>query len=348
MAHANTLVSIIVPVFNVKPYLVRCVDSLLAQTYSNLEIILVDDGSTDGSGRICDLYANSDPRVRVIHKGNGGVSSARNKGIEVCKGQFVSFVDSDDWVASDFIGVLMSNLATFDADISSCGIQRVSGERDSNVVQSRRAPGPSVMGNVEATKGAIMDTWLFFSVCNRLYKRSLIDATRFSTRMTFAEDQYFNFCTYFRARYSVHDPVARYFYAYRPTSSIATRDRLNEDRLYMIKKMREIVTDAEGGQDLRRIVDAREVMDYIQLLVEIARRPGLDRSGAKQHAYFENLRTLALGNLDNSALGWKFRLSLLLALTNGHFLSAFLILYVRLERVGDWVRRKAQLEESGG
>lgn len=92
------LISVIVPVYKVEAYLGRCVDSLLAQTYGNLDIILVDDGSPDGSGAICDAYAARDPRVRVIHKENGGLSSARNAGIDVARGEYLGFVDSDDWV----------------------------------------------------------------------------------------------------------------------------------------------------------------------------------------------------------------------------------------------------------
>ena len=92
------LISVIVPVYKVEDYLGRCVDSLLNQTYENLEIILVDDGSPDGSGKICDAYAERDGRVRVIHKENGGLSSARNAGLDIAGGEYVGFVDSDDWM----------------------------------------------------------------------------------------------------------------------------------------------------------------------------------------------------------------------------------------------------------
>ena len=90
------LISVIVPVYNVKQYLRRCVDSILKQTYENIEIVLIDDGSTDESGAICDRYAQKDVRVKVIHKENGGVSSARNEGLKYIKGKYVNFLDSDD------------------------------------------------------------------------------------------------------------------------------------------------------------------------------------------------------------------------------------------------------------
>ena len=99
-------ISIIVPVYKVEKYLKKCVDSILAQTFSDFELILVDDGSPDNSGRICDDYAKKDARVRVVHKQNGGLSSARNAGIEVAKGKYLGFVDSDDYIAEDMYELL--------------------------------------------------------------------------------------------------------------------------------------------------------------------------------------------------------------------------------------------------
>lgn len=105
---SNPLISVIVPVYRVEEYLSRCVDSLLNQTYDNLEVILVDDGSPDGSGAICDAYAARDPRVRVLHKENGGLSSARNAGLDVARGAYIGFVDSDDWVEPETYGQMLA------------------------------------------------------------------------------------------------------------------------------------------------------------------------------------------------------------------------------------------------
>ena len=95
-------ISVIIPVYNVEKYLKRCLDSVINQTYKNLEIILVDDGSTDNSGKICDEYAKNDKRIIVIHKENGGVSVARNIGLDICTGDYVNFIDSDDWIDLKF------------------------------------------------------------------------------------------------------------------------------------------------------------------------------------------------------------------------------------------------------
>lgn len=98
MSRNDSLISIIVPVYNVENYLCRCVDSLLNQTYHNLEIILVDDGSPDRCGEMCDEYVKKDKRVKVIHQSNGGLSDARNKALDIAKGDYLMFVDSDDWI----------------------------------------------------------------------------------------------------------------------------------------------------------------------------------------------------------------------------------------------------------
>lgn len=112
------LISVIVPVYKVEPYLRKCVDSILAQTYTNLEVILVDDGSPDNCGAICDEYAAKDVRVKVIHKENGGQGSARNRGLDIATGKYIAFVDSDDWIDPDMYESLRNLLLQYDAEIA--------------------------------------------------------------------------------------------------------------------------------------------------------------------------------------------------------------------------------------
>lgn len=120
------LITIVVPVYNVEKYLKKCIDSLLMQTYSNLEIILVDDGSTDHCGEICDNYSKIDKRIVVIHKENGGLSDARNVAIDICKGKYITFIDSDDYVEKDYVEYLYTLLITNNSDISICEYKYVS------------------------------------------------------------------------------------------------------------------------------------------------------------------------------------------------------------------------------
>lgn len=117
-ASKKPLISVIIPVYNVAPYLLRCLDSVVSQSYKKLEIIVVDDGSTDESGEICDTYAKNDKRIRVIHKKNGGLSDARNKGIVIANGEFITFIDSDDYVEKNHIETLIFNQCKYNSDIA--------------------------------------------------------------------------------------------------------------------------------------------------------------------------------------------------------------------------------------
>lgn len=118
----SDLISVIVPIYKVEEYLARCVESLINQTYKNLEIILVDDGSPDSCPEICDEYANKDNRIKVVHKKNGGLSDARNAGMQMATGEYISFIDSDDYVSLDFIEVLYSTMISQDSDIVECSV----------------------------------------------------------------------------------------------------------------------------------------------------------------------------------------------------------------------------------
>ncbi len=124
----NPRISVIVPVYNVEQYLPRCVESILAQTYENLEILLVDDGTKDNSGAICDAYARQDARVKAIHKKNGGLSSARNAGIDAATGEYLSFVDSDDWIEPDMYEKMMALMEKYSVRLVCAGRWDVSSE----------------------------------------------------------------------------------------------------------------------------------------------------------------------------------------------------------------------------
>ena len=125
MSRNDSLISIIVPVYNVEQYLSRCVDSLVNQTYHNIEIILVDDGSPDRSGEICDEYAKKDKRVKVIHQSNGGLSDARNTALDIAKGDYLMFVDSDDWIEPTMYEEMLSFMEKEQLDLVECGINLV-------------------------------------------------------------------------------------------------------------------------------------------------------------------------------------------------------------------------------
>ena len=139
MAYSE-LISIIVPVYRVEPYLDRCVQSIVDQTYQNLEIILVDDGSPDNCPAMCDAWAAKDSRVKVIHKENGGLSDARNAGLAAAAGEYIGFVDSDDWISPDMYRLLYENMAEHGSDVSACGVEMVWEDRTPPRLLTKRPP----------------------------------------------------------------------------------------------------------------------------------------------------------------------------------------------------------------
>jgi len=177
-------ISVIVPVYNVEKYVSKCIESIINQTYRNLEIIIVNDGSTDKSGDICDYYAKKDDRIVLIHQENQGLSMARNNAIDIASGDYVGFVDSDDWIASDMYHTLYGNATEYGADISMCNFYNV---REDGVKSpySVESEGIKVLEGVYKVAHNIRLS--FNCVWNRLYRRYLFEDIRFPKGKTFED-----------------------------------------------------------------------------------------------------------------------------------------------------------------
>lgn len=174
----DNLISVIVPVYNVEAYLPRCVDSILAQTYKNLEIILVDDGTKDRGGVICDEYAAKDSRVKVIHKENGGLSSARNAGIDVARGEYLAFVDSDDYLEPEAMKVLLDAAVSNNVRLACAGrydVDSVTGRRTRGLCPPKTEciSGEELVGRIFTWDGCDSAAW------DKLYHRSLFREARY-------------------------------------------------------------------------------------------------------------------------------------------------------------------------
>lgn len=170
----NPKISVIVPVYKVEAYLPKCIESIIGQTYENLEIILVDDGSPDGCGAICDEYAAKDDRITVIHQQNAGVSAARNAGLDAATGDYIGFVDSDDWIEPDMYEYLMQAVLTNHADIASCAFSR---DRDSNALVCEQID--AVVTGTEAISMLIREKRIIEVLWNKLYRAELWKELRF-------------------------------------------------------------------------------------------------------------------------------------------------------------------------
>lgn len=170
------LVSVVVPIYNVELYLKECVDSILSQTYKNIEVILVDDESPDLCGKICDDYAAMDGRIKVVHKKNGGLSDARNAGMKVATGDLITFVDSDDYISKDFVKILFEAMSENNSDIAIANMKRTSRRDDKNTVIDWKV---SSYKNEDALIRMLYGTPFGTSACGKLFKRSLFTGVEF-------------------------------------------------------------------------------------------------------------------------------------------------------------------------
>lgn len=173
-------ISIIVPIYNVERYIHRCIESILNQNFCDFELILVNDGSPDQCGDICDEYALKDNRIKVIHKNNGGLSSARNAGIDIAKGKYIGFIDSDDWIEPDMYEILYQNIKKYNADISMCKYKTE--KNDLISIYNTPLQEEVLVVNTEQAIQAMVDNVLFDLTqfaCDKLYKRELFEGIRY-------------------------------------------------------------------------------------------------------------------------------------------------------------------------
>ncbi|MBQ3277513.1 MAG: glycosyltransferase [Oscillospiraceae bacterium] len=234
-------ISIIVPVFRTEAFLRRCVDSILSQTFRDWELLLIDDGSDDGAPAICDEYTTADSRIRVIHKPNGGLSSARNTGLDDARGEYVTFIDSDDFVAPEFLETLLMLAESYGADVSRVDYREV----------YSRTPKPDERHPEELvfTGSQVEKAFLYLnvdSVCVSLYKREMLGDLRFPLGKT-SEDIPFNFTVFRKAKKVVYLPRVLYYYYHNPNS--ISNGSLDQNKLNYLFFREEIYRYYEGTDD---------------------------------------------------------------------------------------------------
>ena len=301
-------VSVIVPIYMVEPYLKRAVDSIRNQTYQNLEIILVDDGSKDQCGRICDDYAKADNRIVVIHKENGGLSDARNAGLDIARGEYIMFVDSDDYIASDCVETLLGCLKEHDADVSMCSYAVTdSTEFDESIfaagrnnekekkqskewkikTDNHKSDGHEYDGSVEICDRRKLlsnlydanhrDATYFIVSWNKIYKASLWDGIRFP-KGKIHEDEATTYKIYDRAKKGIylHKPL----YGYYTAPDSITRARFNIKRLQWMDALDDRIAYFEN-----KLTESQNIeeLDFLQDQIACAKRA---RADAAIHYYY--------------------------------------------------------------
>ena len=267
---AEQKISVIVPVYKVEAYLDRCIQSIVEQSYQNLEIILVDDGSPDHCPAMCDAWAEKDERIRVIHKKNGGLSDARNAGMAVATGELMGFVDSDDWIARDMYRLLHERMIADGSDIAACGVEMVwdDGTPSKSLTQS----GCCVLNQEEAMRAIVKESWLKQPVWYKLYKTALIRDILFPVGK-YHEDVFWSYQAVARVqRVSVLDTPC-YFYMQRGGSimgegySLRRLDALEARVLrcaYIKKHFPELVSEDQASLLLFCVYSMQMRMFYLK------------------------------------------------------------------------------------
>lgn len=290
-------ISVIVPVYKVEAYLERCVRSLCRQTYTNLEIILVDDGSPDRSGEMCDQMALEDPRISVIHKRNGGLSDARNSGIEQATGEYIAFVDSDDWYDPSMLRILYELCEKNEAGIAECSYRsyfqgRIEAETKCSGMVLEMTPVQAIESNLD-WKYCTAVAW------NKLYRRDVIGSIRYPVGKIH-EDEFTTHLFYLAAGKIMYVDLALVNYERRNLGSITAVFR--PKNLEVCEAFREKVHFVWENPELQSI-DQKMCNNYCFVLLECVKKCEAAHPGCKElkktilavHEDFENLKSHGIG-----------------------------------------------------
>lgn len=232
----DDLISIIVPIYNVISYLEECIKSIVNQSYRNLEIILVDDGSTDGSSELCDRLQSQDDRIVVIHKSNGGLSDARNYGMKIAKGNYIGFVDSDDWIASSMYEDMLLACKKNNAQIAVCGMKRVFRNMTEQFVPSNS----QVYTKEQAITELLLGREFGDQSCTKLYESKLFSDVSFPVGRQF-EDIFTTYKLFLKA--NTVAVVDQSYYYYRQRGGSITLEKFNPKKIDLVYAIKSITKD---------------------------------------------------------------------------------------------------------
>ena len=250
----NALVSVIVPIYNKAPYIEKCLDDICNQTYGDLEIICINDGSTDGSGEIVKSYMKKDSRFRYLEQKNQGVSAARNRGLELAKGEYISFIDCDDGLERDMYDFLLKLLKKYEADIAHCGYKKI--YLDGSSIEIGDSTERLVQSQNEALACLVGGKYFTGSLCTKLYKANLFENVRFDEQLRINEDLYVNYKVFNKAKVIVFSGATKYKYFEREESS-ATRIK-NKKKVLDALKVAEYIYEDSKENDTLKCIAARK------------------------------------------------------------------------------------------
>lgn len=223
----NIKISVIVPCYNIESYLPRCIESILAQTYKNLEVILISDGSTDGTDEVIREYAKKDSRIIPIFKENSGVSDTRNRGLDIATGDYIGFVDGDDYIEPEMYETLLKNAIENNADISHCGYQMVFPSRVDYYYNTGKKV---IQDNKKGIRDIIVGDYVEPSPCIKIYRKNIVNNLRMPPDIKINEDVIFNFYAFVNSQKSVYEDLPFYHYILRKGS--AATSKIDQNKLF--------------------------------------------------------------------------------------------------------------------
>lgn len=285
MKEREPKISVIVPVYKVEPYLRKCLDSIINQTYRNLQIILVDDGSPDNCGVICDEYAAKDRRIQVIHQENGGVSAARNSGLALVTGDYIGWVDSDDWIEADMYEYLLENALKYQADIAVCSRF----ERYKNKCVRRGWEHLDVLNTEQALELLLKNNVMQNYLCDKLWRRELFDNICFPVGKTF-EDIAIMHKLFIKAERVICLPEAKYNYLQRVGSIVDNISLENRVNHYLAAKSRYDEMAVDWAQ-FEYLLEAQCVASIVNVWTVYLKNPKTERK--RLQGFFDEMAVFA-------------------------------------------------------
>ncbi|MCF0190319.1 MAG: glycosyltransferase family 2 protein [Marinilabiliaceae bacterium] len=316
MQETKPYISVIIPVYNVAFYLRRCLDSLLCQTYTDFELLLVDDGSDDGSGAICDEYASRDARIRVVHKENGGASSARNVAIDIAEGSYIVFVDADDAVVPDYLKIMLEDAQRYDADVAITDFRMVYGDKLSAEKGDKRGRERKLTP-AEAIEKMLYQDGIKSNPFAKLFRRALFDEIRYREGILF-EDLEILPRLFEKARVVVYNPVVTYYYCYRKDSSIGT---FTTKSLSVLSVTRALSEKYQSDSRLSKAAHDRELSANFNIFMLMI-RAGYPLKDATVQACWREIREKRLESLLNPRVRVKNKIGSLISYLGATVLSA--------------------------
>ena len=329
------LVSIIVPVYNLEKYISRTLDSVFSQTYDNIEIIAVNDGSKDSSAQILDSYAEKEPRLKVIHKENGGVTEARLTGIKASTGDYIGFVDGDDTIDADMFERLVSNIIDYDAEISHCGYKKIKDKETKFFYNTGKL---TIQDNEDGVRDLLEGTFVEPGLCNKLFARNLFDCFFDSTvqldkSLKNNEDLLMNYYLFKQSNKSVYEDFCPYCYIVRDNS--ASKGRMNVHMLADPVKASKIILD--DSLRINKYINFSAEIYAIKLINALSCSKDVNKTEIKQamKVLHLNLKDFIRSDIYCKILNRKVRIQ---AVTIAYFPNIYRFIHTLFKKISNQVK----------